>query len=91
MNIGARHLMKKSPRWISQLDKDHLFEKLPSDLYRLWSGNLVAHELCDSVLFKRSILEARYRFYGNKEFSDIVYENSRKARDPLLAYQAIRR
>ena len=33
-------------------------------------------------MFKRSIPEQRIRFYGNKRLNEIVYGNSRKARDP---------
>ena len=33
-------------------------------------------------MFRRSIREQRERFYGNKNLNDIVYGNSRKAREP---------
>ena len=42
----------------------------------------MAHSHRDTVLFKRSIKEQRIRFYGNQRLSEIVYGNSRKARDP---------
>ena len=35
IGIGARHLMKRSPPWLSQLVNQQLFSKLPCDLYRL--------------------------------------------------------
>ena len=34
------------------------------------------------MLFKKSIKENRIRFYGIKKLNDIVYGNSRAARDP---------
>ena len=80
--IGSRHLMRISPSWISQLGKGKLFEKLPTDIYRLWSSNFVAHTHRETTLFKRSIREQRSRFYGNRELNKIVYGNSRRARDP---------
>ena len=82
LGIGSRHLSKKKPVWLSQLGERRLFGKLPSDLYRLYSANFVAHEHRDTVLFRRSIREQRNRFYGNKTFSEIVYSNSRRSRDP---------
>ena len=33
-------------------------------------------------MFRESIREQRQRFYGNAEFSRIVYQNARLARDP---------
>ena len=79
---GPRHLMRKEPRWISQLGEGRLFEKLPCDLYRLWCSNFAAHSHRDTRLFKKSIREQRIRFYGNDRLNKIVYGNSRKARDP---------
>ena len=35
IGIGARHLMKRSPPWLSQLGNQQLFSKIPCDLYRL--------------------------------------------------------
>ena len=35
LGIGSKHLMKKKPDWISQLGPKKLFEKLPTDLFRL--------------------------------------------------------
>ena len=43
LGIGSRHLMKRTPTWISQLGSGKLFEKLPTNLYRIWSANLCAH------------------------------------------------
>ena len=85
MRVGSRHLSKKEPVWLSQLGEGKLFGKLPTDLYRLYSANFVAHEHRDTVLFKKSIIEQRFRFYGNKKFSDIVYSNSRRSRDPPIS------
>ena len=82
LRVGPRHLMKQEPSWISQQGKGRLFEKLPGDLYRLWSSHFVAHSHRDTVLFKRSIKEQRIRFYGNHRLNETVYGNSRKARDP---------
>ena len=82
LGIGSRHLIKRSPSWLSQLGPGRLFEKLPTDLYRLWSSNFVAHSHRDTVLFKKSIKEQRIRFYGNAKLNDIVYGNSRRAREP---------
>lgn len=42
----------------------------------------MAHTHRDTMLFKKSIREQRFRFYGNKEINDIIYRNSRSARDP---------
>ena len=33
------------------------------------------------MLFKKSIREQRFRFYGVQQLNDIVYGNTRKARD----------
>ena len=74
--------MKKNPPWISQLGEKNLFEKIPSDLFRMWSNHFAAHTHRDTVLFKKSIREQRIRFYGNKELSSIIYGNSRKSREP---------
>ena len=82
LHAGPRHLIKQEPSWISQQGKGRLFEKLPGDLYRLWSANFVAHSHRDTTLFKRSIKEQRIRFYRKQRLSEIVYGNSRKARDP---------
>ena len=79
---SARHFTKKEPAWLSQLGDGRLFGKLPSDLWRLYSANFVAHEHRDTILFKKSIREQRIRFYGIKKFSEIVYSNSRKSREP---------
>ena len=57
--------------------------KIPTDLYRLWSSNLSAHKHRGTVLFKKSIREQRHRFYGTRKLNEIVYGNSRRARDPL--------
>ena len=74
--------MKGKPEWVSQLGRNKLFGKLPTDLYRLWSANFVGHNHRDTMLFKKSIREQRIRFYGVEELTKIVYGNSRKARDP---------
>ena len=37
------------------------------------------------MFFKKSINVQRIRFYGMKEFSDIVHENSRKSRYPPVS------
>ena len=71
--------MKAEPRWLSQ---GELFRKLPHDLFVLWSSNFSAHTHKDSLLFKKSVMEQRMRFYGNKRLNDIIYGNSRNARDP---------
>ena len=84
IGVGPRHLMKQKPEWMSQQGEKKLFGKITTDLYRLWSTNLVAHKHRDSILFKKSIREQRIRFYRNKQFSEIIYANSRKARDPPL-------
>ena len=67
---------------MSQLGPGKLFEKIPTDLYRLWNNNSVAHRHKDTLLFKKSIREQRIRFYGNKELNEIIYGNSKKAREP---------
>ena len=82
LDMSSRLLSKEKPEWLSQLGEKKLFGKMPSNLWRLYSSHFVAHEHRDSVLFKRSVREQRLRFYGNKEFSEIVYSNSRKSRDP---------
>ena len=82
LGIGPRHLMRKEPKWISQLGKQGLFQKIPCNLYRLWATHFVAHEHRSTMLFKKSIQEQRERFYGVQRFSNIVYGNCRKARDP---------
>ena len=64
--------MKAEPAWISQSGQGKLFQKLPGDLFRLWSANFVAHTHEDSRLFKKSIRDQRMRFYGNKKLNDIV-------------------
>ena len=74
--------MKGKPEWVSQLGRNKLFGKLPTDLYRLWSANFVGHTHRDTMLFKKSIREQRIRFYGVDELTKVVYGNSRKARDP---------
>ena len=35
LKVGSRHLMKKTPKQISQIGEGGLFEKLPTDLFRL--------------------------------------------------------
>ena len=67
---------------MSQLEERKLFGKLTSDLYRLYSANFVAHEHRDTLLFKKSIREQRFRYYGIQKLSEIVYSNSRKSREP---------
>ena len=81
IGIGHRHIASKTPAWLSQHGEGRLFNKIPADLFHLHSAHFVAHTHRDSVLFKKSIREQRISFYGNKEFSDIVYENSRNSRD----------
>jgi len=85
LGVGPRDLMRKTPSWISQQGEGRLFEKLTTDLYRLWSANFVAHTHNDSILFRKSIREQRCRFYGNEELNQIIYGNSRKARDPPIS------
>ena len=80
--VGSRHLMKLKPDWLSQLGEKRLFEKLPTDLFRLWCANFVAYTRRDTKLFKQSIRKQRIRFYGAEKFSRIIYGNSRAARDP---------
>ena len=82
LGVGERHLMESKPNWLSQLGPGKLFEKIPTDLYRLWNNNFVAHRHKDTLLFKKSIREQRIRFYGNKELNEIIYGNSKKAREP---------
>lgn len=41
----------------------------------------MAHTHKDTILFKKSIKDQRLRFYGNKKLNEIVYGNSRKARE----------
>ena len=84
IGVGSRHLENKEPKWISQHREKGLFGKLPTDLYRLWSANFVAHSHRDSILFKKSIKEQRIRFYGNKLINDIIYSNARRAREPPM-------
>ena len=57
LKIGSRHLMKGKPEWVSQLGRNKLFGKLPTDLYRLWSANFEGHNHRDTMLFKKSIRE----------------------------------
>ena len=71
--------MARDPKWLSQ---EELFKKLPHDLFVLWSANFSAHTHKETMLFKKSIMEQRMRFYGNQRFNEIIYGNSRKARDP---------
>ena len=82
LRVGPRHLMKKKPAWISQLGHQKLFEKLTTDLYRLWSANFTAHTHRYTILFKKSIREQRIRFYGNNLLNKIIYGNSRNSREP---------
>ena len=82
LGVGSRHLMQQKPYWLSQLGDKKLFEKLPTDLFRLWCANFVAYTRRDTNLFKQSIREQRIRFYGAEKFSRIIYENSIAARDP---------
>ena len=79
---GASHLMKKEPAWISQLGEGHLFEKLPTNLFRMWRSCFVGHSHRDTILFRKSIMEQRKRYYGTNDFSKIVYSQARLARDP---------
>ena len=82
LGIGTRHLMRRSPTWSSQLGKNRLFEKITTDLYRLWFANFVAYTHRDTLLFKKSIIEQRIRFYGVEELNNIIYSNTRRSRDP---------
>ena len=77
-----RHLTKSGRTWISQLETGKLFGKLPINLWQLYSSHFVAHQHRDTILFKKSVREQRIRFYGADKFSEIVYSNSRKSRDP---------
>ena len=74
--------MKEHPVWISQLGEGHLFEKLPTKLFRMWNSSFVGHRHKDTVLFRKSIIEQRKRFYGTTEFSRTVYSQARLPRDP---------
>ena len=80
--MGVRHFMRKRPRWISQVGEGRLFSKIPSYLFMMMSSNFVAHSHRDTKLFKKSINEQRIRFYGNAKLNEIIYGNSRRARDP---------
>ena len=86
IGIGSRHLEKVNPPWVSQQGERLLFAKLPVDLYRFWHANFVAHSHRDTILFRKSIREQRIRFYGNQKLSEIVYSNSRLARDPPVRF-----
>ena len=85
LGVTARHLMKTTPEWLSQVGDKKLFEKVTGNLYRMWCSHWCGHSHRDTVLFRKSIREQRKRFYGNMEFEKIVYDNSRRARDCPLS------
>ena len=74
--------MKKEPIQISQIGAGQLFCKLPTDLYSMQNSCFVGHRHRETVLFRKSITEQRDRYYGTTDFSRIVYQQARIARDP---------
>ena len=90
LGIAPRHLMRKEPRWISQLGKHGLFQKIPCNLYRLWATHFVAHEHRSSMLFKKSIQEQRERFYGVQDLVILSTETVVKHVTLLLIFQAMK-
>ena len=82
LGVGERHLEKLNPSWITQKGEGRLFGKIPGGLFRILNAHFVAHAHRDTILFKRSIREQRIRFYGVKRLSEIIYQNSRKSREP---------
>ena len=81
LGISSRYLMKSTPLQLSQAGENRLFAKVSGNLFRLQSSNFSAHTRRDSVLFKKSITEQRIRFYGNDALNNLIYLNSRRARD----------